>query len=446
MATLSDKGRAMSDTLRLLLALLELGPQMEHLLGGRWPPYRDELLELAGRANDGDDPNELRRALDALVQRLLAEEPAAELVRRTLPEPAPAREFVVRRGRASPPLVSEIVRPSADEATGIVTIPVFYGTDRARGDDTPANYFRGERGGLAFGIAEVSVPTRGRDLGELTGPSWWHLEFTADPARHVILKSVGVLGRDVFITSLADSLAAADGRDVLIFVHGYNVAFEDAARRAAQISVDLKFAGRTLLYSWASAADTKKYTVDESTIEWSRDHFEAFLQLALSEIGAREVHVIAHSMGNRAVINTLERVTSWQLPAGAAKLGQVIFAAPDIDRDRFIQLAAKFNGCAARFTLYASSRDVALLASKFMHGYPRAGEAGEALLVVDGVDTIDASLVDTSLVGLRHSYFGDKRSILNDMFNLITQQLAPDKRFDLDAVGDALRRYWSYRA
>ncbi len=65
-------------------------------------------------------------------------------------------------------------------------------------------------------------------------------------------------------------------------MHGYNVAFEDAARRAAQISVDLKFAGRTLLYSgWASAADAKQYTVDESTIDWSRDYFEAFLQLAL---------------------------------------------------------------------------------------------------------------------------------------------------------------------
>jgi esterase/lipase superfamily enzyme len=343
-------------------------------------------------------------------------------------------------------LVSEIVRPDADEATGIVTIPVFYGTDRARGDDTPTNYFRGERGAPAFGIAEVSVPTRGRDLGELTGPSWWRFEFTADPAKHVILKTVGSLGRDAFVASLADSLVAADQRDALVFVHGFNVSFEDAARRAAQISVDLKFAGRTLLYSWASAADTKKYTVDESTIEWSRDHFEAFLQLALSEIGAREVHVIAHSMGNRALVNTLERIPSWQLPAGAAKLGQVVFAAPDVDCDRFVQLAAKFKGSAARFTLYASSRDVALLASKFVHGYPRAGEAGEALLVVDGVDTIDASLVDTSLVGLRHSYFGDKRSILNDMFNLIAQQLAPDQRFDLQAAGDALRKYWSYRA
>ena len=438
----------MSDTLRLLLALLELGPRLKDLLGDRWSPYGDELLELAARAGRGDDPDQLRQALDILVVRLLAEAPAVELVEQAVAESAPAaaKATVTRRGRVAPPVVPETVQPSTDEATGVVTLPVFYATDRARGDDTPTNYFGGARGALAFGIAEVSVPTRGRDLGELTGPNRWRLEFSANPQKHVILRSVGALGRDAFVTSLKDSLAAAGEHDVLIFVHGYNVTFEDAARRAAQLSVDLKFAGRTMMYSWASAADTKKYTVDESTIDWSRDHFEAFLQLALSEIGAGKVHIIAHSMGNRAVINTLERVTSWQLPASAAKLGQVIFAAPDIDRDRFVQLAAKFKGCAARVTLYASSRDVALLASKFVHGYPRAGEAGEALTVVDGIDTIDASLVDTSLIGLHHSYFGEKRSILNDMFNLIAQQLGPDQRFDLQAAGDSLRKYWSYRA
>ncbi|MFT4115147.1 alpha/beta hydrolase [Bradyrhizobium sp.] len=439
----------MSDTLRLLLALLELGPRLKDLLGDRWPPYGDELLVLAGRADHGEDPETLRPALDVLVARLLTEPSAMELIEQVLvetaPVPVPAPETVTRRGRVSPLIVPDIAQPKTDEATGVVTIPVFYGTDRARGDDKPASYFRGERGAPAFGIAEVSVPTRGRELGELTSPSWWRLEFSADPEKHVILKAVGTLDRDAFVANLKGSLAAADQRDVLIFVHGYNVTFEDAARRAAQLAVDLKFAGRTLLYSWASAADTKKYTVDESTIDWSRDHFEVFLQLALGEIGAGKVHIIAHSMGNRAVINTLERVASWQLPAGSATLGQVIFAAPDIDRDRFVQLAAKFKGCAARVTLYASSRDVALLASKFVHGYPRAGEAGDALLVVDGVDTIDASLVDTSLVGLRHSYFGEKRSILNDMFSLIVRQLAPDQRFDLQATGDAPRRYWSYR-
>jgi len=63
--------------------------------------------------------------------------------------------------------------------------------------------------------------------------------------------------------------------------------FEDAARRAAQISVDLEFKGRTLLYSWASAADPKQYTADEDTIDWSRKYFEEFLHLALTKIGAR---------------------------------------------------------------------------------------------------------------------------------------------------------------
>ena len=433
----------MPDTLRLLLALLELGPRLSDLLGDKWPRYSDELQELAARAGRGEDPDEFRLALDLLVARLLDDARAADLVQHALEQAKPEEsETVTYRGRASLPPV----QPTKDETTGVVTIPVFYGTDRARGDDTPANYFRGARGTLSFGVALVSVPTRGRDLGELPGPSWWRLEFSANPEKHVILKRLDALGRDDFVAGLKYSLATTSEHDVLIFVHGYNVTFEDAARRAGQLAVDLKFAGQTLLYSWASAADTKKYTVDESTIDWSRDHFEAFLQLALGEIGAGKVHIIAHSMGNRAVINTLERVTSWQLPAGAAKLGQIIFAAPDIDRDRFVQLAAKFKGCAARVTLYASSRDVALLASKFVHGYPRAGEAGEALTIVEGVDTIDASLVDTSLIGLRHSYFGEKRSILNDMFGLIVQQLAPDQRFDLQAAGDALRKYWNYRA
>lgn len=438
----------MSDTLRLLLALLEVGPRLKDLLGDKWPSYGDELQQLAGRAGHGDDPETFRQSLDLLVVRLLAEPETMELIQQVMADiaaPATTTKTVIRRGRVSTLVVPDIVQPATDETTGVVTVPVFYGTDRARGDDTPANYFNGTRGMFSLGIAEVTVPTRGRDLGDLTGPSLWHLEFSANPEKHVILKSVGALDRDAFVTRLKDSLAAASLHDVLIFVHGYNVTFEDAARRAGQLAVDLKFAGRTLLYSWASAADTKRYTVDESTIDWSRDHFEAFLRLALSEVGAAKVHIIAHSMGNRAVINTLEGATSWQLPAGAAKLGQIIFAAPDIDRDRFVQLAAKFKGCASRVTLYASSRDVALLASKFVHGYPRAGEAGDAITIVDGVDTIDASLVDTSLIGLHHSYFGEKRSILNDMFSLIAQQLAPDQRFDLQAAGDALRRYWSYR-
>ena len=437
----------MSDTLRLLLALLDIAPEMEMLLGEKWLRFRDELLVLAGRLQQEGDAAAIGRDLDELLGRLLVEAPpeGQKSVKSAMTKALPAqlKEPVIRRGRTT--IVA--TKQAAEEIGGVVVIPVFYGTDRARGDDdAPKNYYTGERGSPTFGVARVSVPTKDRNIGELTGPTWWRLEFKPNPTKHVILINIQSLGRDIFIRELRNSLALADARDALIFVHGYNVTFEDAARRAAQISVDLKFPGRTLLYSWASVADPKWYTVDEDTIDWSRQYFEEFLQLALNEIKARDVHVIAHSMGNRALMNTLERLDSSKLPPGAATLCQVIFAAPDIGRDKFVQLAKSFHGRAQRYTLYASSSDLALKASRAVHGYPRAGEAGSSLVVVDGVDTIDASLVDTSLIGLHHSFFGSERSILSDMFDLIVQRLEPDKRFALQTAGDAGRKYWSYRA
>ncbi|MER9702216.1 alpha/beta hydrolase [Mesorhizobium sp. M0146] len=436
----------MSETLRLLLALLDIAPEMKRLLKAEWPTFRDELLVLAGRLDHEDDTAAIGRELDALLERVLAEAPpeGQKLVRRAMQEVFSAEQNEPVMRRADP--AQKVAEAAADEIGGVVVVPVFYGTDRARGDEAPKSYYTGKRGLPTFGIAHVSVPIKDRSLGELTGPNWWRLQFAPNPARHVILVDVHSLGRDDFVKGLRESLASADERDALIFVHGYNVSFEDAARRAAQICVDLKFRGRALMYSWASAADPKRYTVDEDTIDWSRKYFEDFFQLALAEIGARDVHVVAHSMGNRALMNTLERLDLNKLPSGAARLCQVIFAAPDIGRDRFVQLAEAFRGHAQRCTLYASSRDVALKVSRAVHGYPRAGEAGTSLVVVDGVDTIDASRVDTSLVGLHHSYFGSKRSVLGDIFDLITQKLEPSKRFELEVSVDAGKKYWIYRA
>jgi esterase/lipase superfamily enzyme len=76
-----------------------------------------------------------------------------------------------------------------------------------------------------------------------------------------------------------------------------------------------------------------------------------------------------------------------------------MLTAPDIDAEVFTLLAQDTNRIGERVTLYASPEDKALRLSKQFHGYPRAGEA---IIVLPGVDTIDASAVDTSLVG--HSY------------------------------------------
>jgi hypothetical protein len=97
---------------------------------------------------------------------------------------------------------------------------------------------------------------------------------------------------------------------------------------------------------------------------------------------------------------------------------------------------------AKRVTLYASSKDRALAFSKTVHGYDRAGESGEKIALFDGVDTIDVSAIDTNLVG--HFYYGDNRSVLSDLFNLIKGEAATD-RFGLKKRFKNRRHYWVFQ-
>jgi esterase/lipase superfamily enzyme len=338
--------------------------------------------------------------------------------------------------------VTRVLRPTPDEPEYAV-VKVFFGTDRNKtGDTRPSRYFGGKRGAFTYGVTEVSIP-RDHRMGALEAPALWRLEFRQNPARHVVLLRVEPLDRDAFVARVRAGVEASPQRDALMFIHGYNVSFEDAARRTAQISYDLGFSGIPLLYSWPSEGATLRYTVDENNVRWTLPHFTDFLTLALTELSARVVHVIAHSMGNRCLTEMLRTFDATALGGGAASLGQVIFAAPDIDSETFVDLAREFRHQAARCTLYASSTDRALLASKAVSGYPRAGDAGPGLVLAEGVDTVDATLVDTNLMG--HSYVGDNDSILGDVFDLLKDGRVPDERFRLAPRQRAGRRYWYFK-
>ena len=76
------------------------------------------------------------------------------------------------------------------------------------------------------------------------------------------------------------------------------------------------------------------------------------------------------------------------------------------------------------------------------HKYPRVGESGLGLLVVDSIDTVDATAIDTSFVG--HSYYGDNRSVLTDVFELIRRGSPPAERFGLVPKERYGGRYWLF--
>lgn len=244
----------------------------------------------------------------------------------------------------------------------------------------------------------------------------------------------------------AGELGRIDGseNDALIFVHGYNVSFEDCVRRTAQFAVDLEFPGIAIAYSWPSAGKLTGYAKDANTSEASMFALADFISLVRSRLGLRQVHVIAHSMGSRLVARALNQNVPKAQPAPLAALQHVVFAAPDIDPITFSGFAKEFTRSCSRCTLYASNHDWALAASRFVYRSVRAGTAAAGETLIHGVDSIDASLVDQSLMG--HSYFVEQRSVLADLHELLDTNAAPGNRFGLQEVAVPEGRYWRFKA
>lgn len=299
--------------------------------------------------------------------------------------------------------------------------------------------YTGDRGKLTRGVCRVTVP-KSHTPGTVERPSLLKFEVSENQAKHIVLTSVDELPVDAFEQRLKTELAEADQPDLLVFIHGYNVDFESAVLRTAQIAVDLPFEGVPVCYSWPSQGTLIGYPVDENNAAWTVGHLKEFLNELVDRSGAKSIHVVAHSMGNRAMTAAMQQM-ALERQASEPIFDRVVLAAPDVDADLFRKdLAGALTQIAEQVTLYASSDDQALVASKAVHGYPRAGETGEFLVVVPGVDTIDVSGIDLSLLG--HSYYGDSEAILRDLYEVLLSRLPAYKRSSLISRAYESQVYW----
>ncbi|HEV2578820.1 MAG TPA: alpha/beta hydrolase [Acidobacteriaceae bacterium] len=352
-----------------------------------------------------------------------------------------APEPKLRRSETHQP-IARTAPPEADEPPlelDETIIPVFFGTDRqateTRQGDLKFSGERSKRGEVTLGICSVSIPPMHR-LGKLERPAWWKFWTSARRGEHVVLLSTTSLGAATFFKELKK--AVHQPKSAFVFIHGYNVAFDTAAMRTAQLALDLQFPGAPIMFSWPSKGGVANYPSDEGSNEWARPHLKQFLNQLRNRADADQIHLIAHSMGSRALLSVLQELS------GGPKFEQLILAAPDVDAGIFRQLALQLPALSNRVTLYASSTDKALALSKRIHEYARAGEAGENILVLKGLDTIDASTVDTDFLG--HSTFAQERTLLTDIFNLITHGHEPASRFGLTRKPHNGGYYWSFRS
>ena len=335
---------------------------------------------------------------------------------------------------------------TGDDANAFTAIDVYYATDRARSGSAVATEFytsnRADR--LELGIATVTIPDS-HVPGTVERPSVWRLDFAPNPAKHVLLQDVEPLDPDSFFGRLQGAVNTGTGRDLFVYIHGYNHSFEYATQRAAQIAHDMGDSAVPVLFSWPSRDTTMGYIADAAVVRLSGRRLADFLEDLVIQSGAETIHVLAHSMGSRALTDALEIMALRRdaQPGDDPLFGQVMFAAPDVDAQLFAAMARTFRPLAKRLTRYAASTDWALVSSRKLHGSaPRAGLGGNVLTGSDAFDSVDMTSLGEDM--LAHNYFSNDSSALADMVTLFWQDTPPDRRCGLQPKG-GVSSVWIYR-
>lgn len=175
--------------------------------------------------------------------------------------------------------------------------------------------------------------------------------------------------------------AAAAGRPVIVFVHGFNTEQKDARRRMSLIQEGLEAAGLSclvVLFDWPSDGTIPGYPLDRIDARKTAASFVADGIMQLRRVIPRErLHLVAHSMGAYLTLKAFGAIRNFD---ERLAINEGIFVAADVEQ---AQLANGADGQRAasrwfeRFTNYYSSLDQVLnIQKEIVSGKVRLGYDG----------------------------------------------------------------------
>lgn len=281
---------------------------------------------------------------------------------------------------------------------------------------------------MKFGFCEVQIP-KGHIQGELERPGRFIIwELPEDEKKHVVVKSIEEKDKDEFWKEFKTRVSGAANKNILLFIHGYNTTFEEAARRSAQLSWDLPFNGMSGFYSWPSSGKLADYFADEAKARSSGPALAEFLRQIIASTEAEQLHIIAHSMGSLILSLSLNRMRQdSSIADDLEKIHQLVLGAPDIDQDEFRNtILPEFKNIGKRRTVYASDHDEALQYSSIVrHNRLRLGQVRDDVFLDKYIDTVEVSNVETDN---SHGYIFESKSLLSDLYFLLILGLGPLER------------------
>jgi esterase/lipase superfamily enzyme len=342
--------------------------------------------------------------------------------------------------------------------TGASEMSIIFGTNRRLEPSTEPAHFGGEAGEhVSLGEAVVLVPG-----GEFSSESWLKpsrqvpipVGMATNP-NQLVIRSKKILSVADFGVNVRRSIVAARlyPKSALVFVHGYNVTFDEALRRAAQLVRDLNYDSTAFVLSWPSKGDWWQYGTDRASASKAVESLVDFLGMVEIATAAEEIHVIAHSMGNRVLLPALLRIAGDAKGTLRPRIGEVIFAAPAVPETEFIKWIDELARRGLdRFTLYASAGDKALMVGSWREGATTlAGRVatGEPLMHAN-VQSVDVSEAGSDvLVDLNHDIFASNPVVSEDIRQLLQNGIRPPHNhlstLEKRSSKTGANSYWYYR-
>jgi esterase/lipase superfamily enzyme len=331
-------------------------------------------------------------------------------------------------------------RPQAQQDQ--VVVDLFYATDRKpdnAGTDRVA--FGKERGELSYGACAVIVNTSVNDKSEFSERAFWMTSDDPKKTKDARLSRTEPLA----FADLAQRITARQSRSsdqtALVYIHGYAKSFEEVAINTARLVYEIDYRGLPFFFSWPSRDSRVSYPADVATIAWSALHFEEFLDRLSRQNGITEIHLVAHSLGNRALLQALVNLIGRHDDNSDWRFGEVLLIAPDVDRDLFERdILPVLQASPSRITLYKSEDDFPLNVSRQVNQYIALGDAGGEPVAYPAIETIDVTSASTVFRG--HSYFRKEPSVLADLHYLLNERKGAEQRPFLDPRNVNGGRYW----
>jgi esterase/lipase superfamily enzyme len=243
---------------------------------------------------------------------------------------------------------------------------------------------------LRFGKARVAVGD-----GSLSWERLHQLSTSDDPSRRPLvwmekIEQMALVEPDpalalsaearAFFALVDEAIAASPNQDLIIYVHGANSAVPRATAQAAQFR---HFTGRrtvVLSFLWPSAGSLLSYFTDVRNAAASVPEFARLVELLARHTSAKKIHVLAYSAGAQvaspglALLGKPRDGESREVQRARLRLGQVYFAAPDVEMRAAVGELGVYVDLAERVSLAANLNDSALAwAERFNRSGSRAG-------------------------------------------------------------------------